>query len=59
MEKEIKEQLNEVKRNSEVINDSLWYVNPKDIEKALEETYEEGREKERDICVGERKWCGN
>ena len=59
MIKELKNQINKIKRNSEVINDSLWYVNPKYIKEALEEIYEEGREKERDICIGEHKWYGN
>ena len=27
--------LETIRKNAEVINDSLWYVNPKNIEKAL------------------------
>ena len=29
--------LETIRKNAEVINDSLWYVNPKNIEKALKQ----------------------
>lgn len=38
----MKEQiLKELKNKSEVINDSLWYVNPDDVNNALDQTREE------------------
>ena len=38
----MKEQiLKELKNKSEVINDSLWYVNPDDIKEAISKTREE------------------
>ena len=38
----MKEQiLKELKNKSEVINDSLWYVNPDDIKEAISQTREE------------------
>ena len=33
--------LKELKNKSEVINDSLWYVNPDDIKEAISQTREE------------------
>jgi glutathione synthase/RimK-type ligase-like ATP-grasp enzyme len=33
--------LKELKNKSEVINDSLWYVNPDDVIKAISQTREE------------------
>ena len=39
MEKE--QILKELKNKSEVINDSLWYVNPDDIKEAISQTREE------------------
>ncbi len=40
-----KEELQEIKSKSEVINDSLWYTNPKDIQKAIEAAEKRGYER--------------
>jgi len=37
----MKDILKELKNKSEVINDSLWYVNPDDVIKAISQTREE------------------
>lgn len=49
----MKDILKELKNKSEVINDSLWYVNPDDVIKAISQTREktirEMEEKEKDF----------
>ncbi len=55
----IETNLGELKNKSEPINDSLWYVNPKDIESALKDIWNEALEaveKEIPQETTDRKW---